>query len=82
MMRKWNFKTRKYEPYSVPEKWKCPIWTDDMDEIVNCPSCGKVMTYGQGYISSQIHNEHGLGYSVCGDCYEKEWAAEKAAMKR
>ena len=75
-MRKWNFKKQKYEPYSVPDEWNTPLISWDMEQIINCASCGKKMTFGDGYTSRKIHTEHGMGYNVCFDCYEKEWQEE------
>ena len=76
-MQKWDFKTRKYEPYNIPEAWSCKTFSMDMDEIVNCPHCGREVTFGECYTSRQIHTEHGMGYAVCEECYEAEWEAEK-----
>lgn len=76
-MQKWNFKTREYEPYNIPEAWSCKTFSMDMDEIVNCPHCGREVTFGECYTSRQIHTEHGMGYAVCEECYKAEWEAEK-----
>lgn len=38
-MQKWNYEKRAYEPYTVPSSWHTPIYSFDMGEIVNCPSC-------------------------------------------
>lgn len=78
-MQKWNFNTREYEPYSVPADWNCKTYSVDMDEIVNCPHCGRQVTFGECYTSRQIHTEHGFGYAVCEGCYEDEWKAERNA---
>lgn len=78
-MQKWNFSTREYEPYSVPADWNCKTYSVDMDEIVNCPHCGRQVTFGECYTSRQIHTEHGMGFGVCEECYEKEWKAERSA---
>ena len=76
-MQKWNFKAREYEPYCVPTDWNCKTYSADMDEIVNCPHCGRKVTFGDCYTSRQIHTEHGFGYAACGECYEKEWNEER-----
>lgn len=76
-MEKWNFKTREYEPYTVPEDWNCKTFSMDMDEIVNCPHCGRKVQYGDCYTSRQIHTKFGMGYAVCEKCYEAEWRAER-----
>lgn len=77
-MQKWNFNTREYEPYSVPANWNCKTYSVDMDEIVNCPHCGRQVAFGECYTSRQIHTEHGFGYAVCESCYEDEWRAERS----
>lgn len=76
-MKRWNLKTQSYEPYSVPEDWFCPIYCNDMDEAVNCPNCGKKILFGDGYSSRFIHNDKGLGYSVCLKCHEQEIEKER-----
>ena len=78
-MQKWNFNTRKYEPYSVPADWNCKTYSVDMDEIVNCPHCGRKVCFGDCYTSRQIHTKHGMGFAVCEKCYEKEWREERNA---
>lgn len=80
-LRKWNYVKHDYEPYVIPYNWHCPMMAIDMREIVNCASCGKVMTFGEGYTSRVIHSMLGFGYCVCKSCMEKEWAAENAARK-
>ena len=75
-MKKWNFKKSEYEPYAVPRDWVTPLIEHDLDKIVNCASCGEKVAFGDGYRSRKIHTDHGLGYTVCQKCYEKEWAEE------
>lgn len=77
-MNKWNFKTREYEPYSVPADWNCKTFSVDMDEIVNCPYCGREVRFGDCYTSRQIHTRYGMGFAVCEECYEKEWLEERS----
>lgn len=68
-LRKWNYETRKYEPYEVPDFWKCKTYSDDMGEIVNCCQCGKPILFGDAYTSHEVHTEYGMGYAVCGECH-------------
>jgi len=35
-LQKWNYKARKYEPYSIPNKWNCPLYERDMEKKINC----------------------------------------------
>lgn len=76
-LRKWNYETHKYDPIEVPDEWNIQLYTDDMEEIVNCPHCGKELPYGETYTSKEIHNWVGLGYGVCEECYEEEWKRRK-----
>jgi hypothetical protein len=76
-VQKWNPRTHEYEAYTVPKDWKIVLYTEDMDTPINCVQCGKDMKYGNGYTSKQVHTEIGLGYPVCGDCYQKELEEER-----
>lgn len=80
MMQKWNFRTHNYEPYSVPESWETPlvVGPDDLDREINCASCGAVKRAGEMYTSTQIHTPMGMGYPVCGVCYEREMCGESS----
>lgn len=40
-LNRWNYETQEYDPYGVPDDWNVKSYSDDMDEIVNCPHCGK-----------------------------------------
>lgn len=71
-MQKFNRESHKYEDYKIPSDWYCPIYSDDMDEIINCVSCGKELPFGDCYTSLEIHNDIGLGYGVCRGCYSEE----------
>ena len=79
MLRKWNYKTHEYDPYEVPDEWNVSTFESDMDTIVNCAECGKLITFGQGYTSRKIHTPFGMGYVVCKDCYDKEIEEELRA---
>lgn len=72
ILNKWNYDIHDYEPYEVPNEWNCKTYSSDMDEVVNCPHCGKSITFGSGYTSQEIHTEFGFGYAVCANCYEGE----------
>lgn len=78
---KWDFARHRYEPYMIPDEWHCPLVSDDMDEPINCASCGKEMTFGKGYTSIAIHTPGGFGYFVCKDCMEKEWQDRRAVKE-
>lgn len=78
-MIRWDYKTRTYRPYTVPNEWYCPLYLDQMMAVVNCASCGQKMIYGGGYVSLEIHNSMGMGYIVCEDCYRAEWERKRKA---
>ena len=80
-LNKWNYDIHDYEPYEVPDDWNCKTYSADMEEVVNCPQCGKKILFGYGYTSMEIHTTFGMGYSVCEQCYEKEWNRRKKASK-
>lgn len=76
-LRKWNYQTRTYELYKIPDEWKCVTYCEDMKEKVNCPHCGKIIEYGNSYTSKEIHTGIGFGYAVCEKCYKKEWERKR-----
>lgn len=69
---KWNYKTHKYDEYKKPDDWKIELYTDDMEKIINCCQCGAAVKYGECYTSLEVHNNYGLGFAVCEECYCKE----------
>ena len=71
-LRKWNYQTKEYEAFEVPNEYKCSTFCADIDEIVTCPSCGKNLPYGDTYASLEFHTTHGIGYAVCEACYSEE----------
>lgn len=71
ILQRWNYDTHEYEPFESPAK-VTTLYSQDMDKKVDCVSCGKPMTYGDGYTSKEIHNYVGFGYPVCEDCYNEE----------
>lgn len=75
-LNRWNYETQEYDPYGVPDDWNVKSYSDDMDEIVNCPHCGRKVTFGSCYTSKEIHTAGGFGYAVCESCYNIERALE------
>lgn len=63
-MQKRNYAEKKYYPYQIPEDWNCKWYSQDMEEEINCASCGKVFPYWKSYTSRQIHSSMGFGYGV------------------
>ncbi|MBR3020441.1 MAG: hypothetical protein IKH57_25820 [Clostridia bacterium] len=74
-MKKWNPENHEYERYSPPPGY-ITIYETDMETPINCAACGKHLTFGEGYSSMQIHNDYGMGYTVCPSCHETELQEE------
>lgn len=72
MIQRWNYETHEYDPFNPPSGRNIVLYTDDMDLPIDCTSCGKAMTFGEGFTSRELHNHMGLGYPVCSECYEVE----------
>ncbi|OQB83997.1 MAG: hypothetical protein BWX85_01095 [Chloroflexi bacterium ADurb.Bin120] len=70
--KKWNYKTRKYEPFTLPSN-AC-LLSEDMEQIIQCANCEKEIKFGECYTSLTIHTDNILafGYAVCEDCYKVE----------
>lgn len=83
-MQKWNLQKAKYEPYTKPEEngWYCPIYCNDMKELVNCTECGKQVEYGNTFTSRFIHNRTAFGFPVCYECNIIEFELENDFMAR
>ena len=71
---KWNLKTHEYEPYQLPVG---SVLFANLDADVCCAGCGKIMKFGNGFTSKKIHNNHGLGFTVCEDCHNEEYEEYK-----
>ena len=71
-MQKRDNEKKKYFPYKVPDTWHCPLYVENMNEIVNCPHCAKELPYWMTYTSRTIHNHMWLWYGVCEECYKEE----------
>lgn len=65
----WKPKEHKYEPYKLPEG--SVIIAEDMNKDITCCKCGKHLKYGDSYCSREVHNDIGIGYAECADCYDK-----------
>lgn len=74
---KWNYEKKDYDPHVISDDWYIPLYSNDMDEIVNCCSCGREVKFGNCYTSKELHNGIGLGYGVCEKCYEEEWERQR-----
>jgi hypothetical protein len=72
MLRRWNYQKKEYDPYYVPSDMRVFLVCSDMDEPIDCPHCGKAISFGEGYTSLEIHNGMGFGYTVCEECHCKE----------
>lgn len=72
ILNRWNHQKRDYEPFEVPDNRRCRTLCFDMDEIVDCASCGASLPYGSMYTSHEIHTASGMAYAVCEKCYREE----------
>lgn len=81
LLKKWNYQTGEYDPFESPAT-VLSLYSEDMLAEVDCASCGERMTYGDGYTSKEIHNNFGLGYPVCENCYEEEVKRDKENVSK
>lgn len=79
-IRKWNYQKGAYEHY-IPPVGHISLYEPVMETPIVCASCGKQITFGEGYTSFAIHNCVGFGYSVCESCHEAELAEELNSRK-
>lgn len=70
MAGKWNYETHEYDACDLPSG--AALYSNDMDKIVNCARCGRMVVFGETYTSFEIHNEVGFGYAVCPTCHALE----------
>lgn len=80
-MKKWNYDTRSYDEYQIPDSWWCPHLAE-MEAAINCVSCGARVFMGDAYTSLEIHNDAGFGYNVCETCHGEELARREAAQQK
>lgn len=78
---KWNFLTKEYDQVEIPNNRNISLYSNDMNQIIQCVNCGKEIRFGDSYTSRQYHSEMGFGYCVCDQCYKKEWELELKARK-
>ena len=76
---RFDFSKQVYEPYQVPVG---ATTLAEMDETVACAECGRPVEFGRCYTSRRIHAPLGMGYAVCPECHDLEWAEEQRAMGR
>lgn len=75
ILRKWNYKKRKYEKFNSPVEFPIlilPLEAKFLSKKILCTNCGEPVLYGDCYTSKTIHNWIGLGYPVCEECYREE----------
>ena len=77
--KKWDFEKRKLESVEISDK--CSAYEIDMETKVECPGCGKMIAFGDGYTSMRYQTDLGFGYCVCADCNEKEWKEDWKYIK-
>lgn len=80
-LRRYDWKASAYAPYLVPASWRVEKYLQSYEEPVNCAGCGKQLKWGETFTSAEIHDMAGLGYGICGECYDSELARKRAASK-
>ena len=70
---KWNGK--EYTDIVLPSG--ATLGVEDINQNISCAECGRVINFKESYTSKTIHNEIGLGYLICHDCYGEELKGEK-----
>lgn len=71
-LRRFKPSSPEMEIHTVPDDWNVKVYSDNVDEIINCAHCGKKLRYGDSYTSLEIQSKHGFGYCVCKDCSDRE----------
>ena len=77
-LNKYNYQNHIYNEVELPDL-NYKTYCSDMKEIITCPQCLQDLIYGQSYTSLEFHDNCGMGYGVCSDCYEQEWNRRKEA---
>ena len=73
---RWNFENHKYDIVNINPDWIVTT-KGELDWIVNCVNCGKMLLVENCYTSYQYQDNIGLGYLICEDCANKEWELRK-----
>lgn len=77
---KWNYDLQGYESYELPEF--ATNYETNMDMIIHCAQCGHPAIFGQCFTSKEVHNDIGMGYSVCPQCHNEERKRQEAFNKK
>lgn len=72
-LQRWDYTLHEYQLFPIPSAWNVVITGEDMEEIINCPTCGKEFKLGDSYTSLEVHTSVGFGFCVCQECYDEEW---------
>lgn len=81
-LNRWNYDTHTYDTIDYGGyNYNFVKYSTDMNELATCPHCLKDYHVGNMYTSLEFHDEIGLAYSVCSNCYEKEWERRKIYKK-
>ena len=75
--KEWSYITHSYHDIVISAD--SALYEEDMDKLVKCAKCSKTLPFGSCYTSRKIHNQYGLGFGVCEDCYENERKEEANA---
>lgn len=65
--RLWIAMRNEYLDIMLPDS--CAVYKSDMEAEVECPWCGKRITYGECMTSKVFHTPvTAFGYAICPDC--------------
>lgn len=73
---RWDFENHKYDIVNINPDWVVTT-KGELDWIVNCVNCGKMLLVENCYTSYQYQDGVGFGYLVCEDCANDEWELRK-----
>lgn len=72
LVRKWDPFAGHYNFVEINDTWYISIYEKDMATEVRCPSCGRILPFGDTYTSLEYHTMLGMGFGVCESCYNQE----------
>jgi hypothetical protein len=82
VLRRFKPSSPEMEIHTIPDDWNVKVYSDNIEEKINCAHCGKELRFGDAYTSLEIQSKHGFGYCVCKDCYDKEWQRQVGGRMR
>lgn len=72
-LQRWDYDLHEYQLFMVPADWNVTVGGNNMDELINCPTCGCILKVEDSYTSKEVHTNIGIGFCVCEKCHDEEW---------